>query len=591
MIMIRRFLLAAVILSVPFYNASGQGFQVYPTTLPGFQAGGTSWGDFDKDGDLDLAISGILESAAPVTKVFRNQNGEFQEMGANLPSLYSGSVAWGDYDNDNDLDLLLSGVDYYGEGATLLYRNDNGSFHNVSVPFSGVSFGEAAWLDYNNDGLLDVIVTGDTLYNTPVTRLYRNDDDGNFTYIPSPLFPSVNSFVVIGDYNNDGKQDILVAGYSEAYFLTRLYRNDDGTYVDSVLTFDSVSYGDGVFTDYDKDGDQDLIFMGTNNQVQYVMRQYRNDGNGGFTQIQNSMQGEWGGEISVCDFNNDGYPDLGATGSLCCGDALTRLYKNNGDGSFDTVSAIFPPMANSQLCFGDFDNDGDADFILTGYPVGDTVSAKTFLYMNTSKSSRPAANTPPSSPNGLISEVDGQTVTFRWNHAQDDQTPASALTYNLRAGLTGVTMEGMAPYSNPENGFMKVYDAGNAGQDTSWVLHGLPAGEYFWSVQAIDHSNSGSAFAEVMSFNIGNTGNNEITSDADMITIRPNPVGNTMKIFVANSFYNAHFILSGMNGKRIFSDKLKGTHVTLDAHNLAPGMYFLVLYTDNKILKTKVIKE
>jgi len=409
---IRKILSLIAILYLPFDTAFSQEFQAYPTTLPGFQAGGTSWGDFDKDGDLDLVINGILGSGTPVTKVYRNQNGEFQEMGANLPSLYGGSVAWGDYDNDNDLDLLLSGTDYYGEGATLLYRNDNGSFHSVPVPFCGVSLGEAAWLDYNNDGFLDVIVTGDTLYNAPVTRLYKNNGDGSFSYIPSPFFPSINSFVAIGDYNNDGNQDILVAGYSDSFFLTRLYRNDNGTFVDSGIAFDSVAYGDGIFTDYDKDGDPDLFFIGANNQVQYIIRQYRNDGNGIFIQVPNNMKGEWGGEISAADFNNDGYPDLGVTGSLCCGDALTRLYKNNGDGTFDTLPMNFPPMANSQICFGDFDNDGDADFILTGYPAGDTIPARTYLYRNMSRNAPLTPNTPPNAPDGLTSEVDGQKVIF-----------------------------------------------------------------------------------------------------------------------------------------------------------------------------------
>jgi len=588
---IRKILSLIAILYLPFDTAFSQEFQAYPTTLPGFQAGGTSWGDFDKDGDLDLVINGILGSGTPVTKVYRNQNGEFQEMGANLPSLYGGSVAWGDYDNDNDLDLLLSGTDYYGEGATLLYRNDNGSFHSVPVPFCGVSLGEAAWLDYNNDGFLDVIVTGDTLYNAPVTRLYKNNGDGSFSYIPSPFFPSINSFVAIGDYNNDGNQDILVAGYSDSFFLTRLYRNDNGTFVDSGIAFDSVAYGDGIFTDYDKDGDPDLFFIGANNQVQYIIRQYRNDGNGIFIQVPNNMKGEWGGEISAADFNNDGYPDLGVTGSLCCGDALTRLYKNNGDGTFDTLPMNFPPMANSQICFGDFDNDGDADFILTGYPAGDTIPARTYLYRNMSRNAPLTPNTPPNAPDGLTSEVDGQKVIFHWDHAQDDLTPSLALTYNIRVGLSPATMERLAPYSNPADGFVKVYDVGNVGQDTSWTLLGLPTGEYYWSVQALDHSSAASVFAPAETFSVGNAGTQEIASGEGLVRITPNPVGSTMKITAGKSCENAHFFLCNLNGKRILSGKLDGTSAILDTQNLAPGIYFLVLTKDNNILKIKVVKE
>lgn len=171
--MMRKFFFLILFLALPFCTVIGQDFQLTQTTLPGFQAGGTSWGDFDLDGDLDLVVSGIMESGTPVSKVYRNQNGEFQEMGANLPSLYGGSVAWGDYDNDDDLDLLLSGTDYYGEGATLLYRNDNGSFHPVSVPFCGVSLGEAAWLDYNFDRKL---------------RLFILDKGKDPVLLPSPSF-------------------------------------------------------------------------------------------------------------------------------------------------------------------------------------------------------------------------------------------------------------------------------------------------------------------------------------------------------------------------------------------------------------------
>jgi hypothetical protein len=399
------------------------------------------------------------------------------------------------------------------------------------------------------------------------------------------------SFVAIGDYNNDGKQDILLAGYSDSFYLTKLYRNTGDSFVDSEIAFDSVAYGDGVFTDYDKDGDLDLFLIGNNNQMQYIIRQYRNDGNEVFTSIQNDMQGEWGGEITATDFNNDGYPDLAVTGSLCCGDALTRLYTNNGAGSFIALPITFPPMANSNISFGDFDNDGDSDFILTGYPVGDTISAATYLYRNMITNSSWFTNNPPDAPDNLTSTVDGQKVSFYWNHAQDDLTPSIALSYNLRVGLSPFSMEFSAPWSNPTTGFIKVYDFGNVQQDTTWILSDLPPGTYHWSVQALDHSYAGSVFAPAGTFTIASTGTQEFFTGDDQILISPNPVSNILRITIGNSWQNAGFSFFDIKGIMIATGTLDKHETLLETHNLAPGMYFLIIRKDNIIRKIKIIKE
>ena len=69
-----------------------------------------AWGDYDKDGDLDILLAGASSSGI-VTKVYRNDSGTFTDTGANLTGFASSSVAWGDYDKDGDLDILLTGLD------------------------------------------------------------------------------------------------------------------------------------------------------------------------------------------------------------------------------------------------------------------------------------------------------------------------------------------------------------------------------------------------------------------------------------------------------------------------------------------------
>ncbi|MCB0293430.1 MAG: VCBS repeat-containing protein, partial [Calditrichaeota bacterium] len=110
------------------------------------------WGDYDNDGDLDLAIAGQRDSLAtvnPFSGIFRNDNGSFVDINANLAQLSASILAWGDYDNDNDLDLFLGG--YPGIGSpneAYIYRNDNGSFVDINADLTGVSNGTAEWGDY-----------------------------------------------------------------------------------------------------------------------------------------------------------------------------------------------------------------------------------------------------------------------------------------------------------------------------------------------------------------------------------------------------------------------------------------------------------
>ncbi len=79
-----------------------------------------AWGDYDNDGDLDILLTGSF--GGPVARVYRNTGGAFVDIGAGLTGVQNGSVAWGDYDNDGDLDILLTGLRAGGPVAKV-YRN------------------------------------------------------------------------------------------------------------------------------------------------------------------------------------------------------------------------------------------------------------------------------------------------------------------------------------------------------------------------------------------------------------------------------------------------------------------------------------
>jgi predicted nucleotidyltransferase len=88
-----------------------------------------AWGDYDNDGDLDVLLTGTPDSTSGISEIYRNDgNDTFVPLSAGLTGVFRGAVAWGDYDNDNDLDILLTGTPDGATGISKIYRNDGGIF-------------------------------------------------------------------------------------------------------------------------------------------------------------------------------------------------------------------------------------------------------------------------------------------------------------------------------------------------------------------------------------------------------------------------------------------------------------------------------
>ncbi len=206
--------------------------------LPGVSKGATAWADYDNDGDLDILLSGGTNSG-DVAKIYRNEGGSFVDINAALPDVAFNAVAWGDYDSDGDLDVLATGggaiiPGVSNPGISQIYRNDAGSFVNIAADLTGVMLGSAAWGDYDNDGDLDVLLTGAIVLDdffSRVSKIYRNDG-GTFVSIPNTLTGVWQSSATWGDYDNDGDLDILLTGSSSAGAISKVYRNDQGAFVD-----------------------------------------------------------------------------------------------------------------------------------------------------------------------------------------------------------------------------------------------------------------------------------------------------------------------------------------------------------------------
>jgi hypothetical protein len=443
--------------------------------LPPVQQSAVAWGDYDNDGDLDILLTGSF-SGTRISRVYRNDAGVFTDIGAGLPGVRMSSVAWGDYDADGDIDILLAGNSTGGR-ITRIYRNDAGVFTDASAGLPGVQDPGVAWGDYDNDGDLDILLAGDA-GSAGMARIYRNDG-GTFTDVAAGLPDVFFAAVAWGDYDNDADLDVLLTGFVPGVHFTRIYRNDAGVFTNAEAGLPAAS-ASVAWGDYDNDGDLDIALAGS-----FTARIYRND-DGAFTDIGAGLPGLYESSVGWGDYDGDGQLDLLITGDGV--QDVARVYRNDA-GSFSDIGAGLPGVEASAAAWGDYDSDGDLDILLTG-DAGSTDI--THVY----RSDLAVLNSPPSTPTGLMLTWFTDSVTFHWAASTDDNTPQTGLSYNLRVGTTPGGSEISAAMADHVTGHRRVAALGNANQNLSWTLAIDPPITLYWSVQAIDATFAGSPFAE-----------------------------------------------------------------------------------------------
>ena len=464
---------------------AGPVFEEITTNLTGVYTSSVAWGDYDNDGDLDVLITGSTGGSGAISEIHRNDGGMFTDIDANLIGVRGGSAAWGDYDNDGDLDILLTGA-LSGPGLiSCIYRNDGGHFYDIDANLPGIISGNAAWGDYDNDGDLDILLTGAGGTGTgDISRIYKNDN-GIFSDINAGLPGVSNGNAAWGDYDNDGDLDILLTGYTGSEGISRIYLNDGGIFSETgndLLEHFIVISSCG---DYDNDGDLDVLLTGART---YPISKIYNNESGSFSDIGAPLPYVYYSNTSWGDYDNDGDLDILFTGDTGSG-YISKIYRNDS-GSFFEIDADLPGVYWGNTAWGDYDNDGDLDILLTGNTGSGYISK---IYRNNTL----VANTAPDAPANLVTVPDNEgSFTLSWDQATDNETPQPGLTYNLRVGTTPGGQDILAPMSSIPDGLRKVPAMGSQNHNTSWTIERLPCGETcYWSVQAVDHGFMGSAFS------------------------------------------------------------------------------------------------
>jgi hypothetical protein len=382
-------------------------------------AGGSIAEDFDGDGLLDVALSSCFPSV-PLA-LFRNKgDGTFEDVGARagLGGQLGGlnHVAT-DYDNDGHVDIFVTRGGWLYDGGRIrnsLLRNEgDGTFRDVTRAAGLVDpkcpTQVAVWLDYDNDGDLDVFIGNESRKNRPEPNdapgagdypcnLFRNDGTGRFTDVAAAAGVTNDRLckgAAAGDYDDDGWVDLYVSNIGK----NRLYRNKgDGTFVDVAeelgLTEPAKRSFAPWFFDVDNDGDLDLYVGGYDAQVAdlaawYLKRPfkaspprlYRNKGDGTFEDVTRTYElwrpiAPMGANFG--DLDNDGWLDmLLATGTPNYESLMPNVMLRNAGGRHFEDVTVAGGFGNVQkghgVAFADLDNDGDQDVFneVGGFYAGD----------------------------------------------------------------------------------------------------------------------------------------------------------------------------------------------------------------------------
>lgn len=377
-----------------YINNGGNNFSFTQTNLPARAFVSSDWANYDGDNDMDILLSGwtLPTGTGSDAGVYKNNGGgQFTKVsslnGIDRPT----KIKWNDFNHDGKLDVISGGYFLKNMGAD--------SFRIAS--FRATSYenypGSTVIDDMNNDGLIDIFLAGETLsdvdcnYKSSSTIVYGRDWSlsaiPKFTQVAdvnslNPIIPGGGFFTELyfrwGDFDSDGKQDILMSGDNYAGNSDRflvVYKNNGNNnfslYFNSRVTplppppFSSSPDMDyiGLF-DIDNDGINELFatpnVVYKNNGGQWTISSYA---------AANTSNTAGANYMDFADFDQDGFTDV-----VVSNQSATVVFKNDGAGNMNNITPPPPGYVAGQLGSSserqvqwiDFDNDGDQDILTSG---------------------------------------------------------------------------------------------------------------------------------------------------------------------------------------------------------------------------------
>jgi PGF-pre-PGF domain-containing protein len=521
-----------ILISCNFADASNIGLirnEMWSYNLTAVYYSALAFGDIDNDSDMDLILYGQANSG-DVAKVYIN-NGtlllESPSWQQYLQPMRDGGISFGDIDNDGDLDLITSGcISGGGQSsctsvAAKAYINDGSSFAENTTWLGGVEAVSESSLrfgDIDNDGDLDLGLIGYSI-GGPVGRVYTNNgsslvEDQTWEQNLEDVYQGSLDF---GDIDNDGDLDLVITGDTSVEGkITKIYINNGTSFVEDLVWSSDLLGVDRscvAFGDIDNDGDLDLALIGQFSADH--LRFYVNNGTSlveNQTQEMGGLEGYFRGSIGWGDYDNDGDLDIFGIGKEY---DRNWIYRNENNFSIDYSASNDLHTDNMQQgasAWIDIDGDGTLDLFASGVNTTDLVIS---VYINNNTLS----NNIPSCPASLNEEFVDGLITLSWNSGSDTETQPLGLYYNLRVGTCPGCHDvvsgsfggssGGGGGGGPANAYF-----GNMMQRKSITLNRQfePGTKIYWAVQTIDTGLAKSAWSTEQVYVIPENGSGNETN-------------------------------------------------------------------------------
>jgi hypothetical protein len=415
-----------------YRNGGGMSFTLQTIGGDPKPTSSVAWGDMDGDGDLDFAVG----NDGDVSQLYENDgSGNFVLAWEAMDSKGTQSVAWGDVDGDGDLDLALGNSGWPNTiEVNQVYQNEDGAFNLVweSTGDTKITFA-VAWGDVDNDGDLDLVFANDWQIN----QIYLNESVGHSQLLWESTELSQTYSVAFGDIDSDGDLDLAVGNVGGI----QIYRNNEELFV---LAWDlgvgndtrSVAWGD-------MDGDRDLD-LAVGNWGQGVQI-YQNNGIGGFSLFWVASDPTFTRSVAWGDVDGDGDLDL-AVGNMgakdlgcnCYPGQVNQIYKNLGGTGFDPMPLELPGInATTSVAWGDMDGDGDLDLAVGNHQQLNQILRNDGAIFTSSELTGTVKNTSSVAWGDMDGDGDLDLAVGNWDHVNQIYQNENGEDFNLIWESTG----------------------------------------------------------------------------------------------------------------------------------------------------------
>ncbi len=581
----------------------------------------------DGDGNpIDANDDGVADTTERWQRLYLLTESGFVNTTTNLRIVDRANLDWADINGDGLLDLLglehsFNGYDapddpwYHGGVYT---NNGDGMFTLIDWPLDDRA-NAGAFADFNSDGHIDYVAIS---ADSASSLVYINQGDATFEATSDEVFGEYKigiPYLEVIDFNNDGLSDIFITSNCDnpatndgARVICDIFINNDeepGTFYRAFIGDNGVyQKGNGGvdFADFNSDGYLDFALYGEGGEGTgepaggediwaCITHVYMNNGDGTFQDkpqpaIINDIRPliSSGNGTAAFDWDNDGNHDLIITGWAPDPGPHTQagyLYKGDGAGNFTDAGRV-PGGSETILLFNDWNGDGVMDYLVSGHCwddmwyTGEEVGRTAAVYLNTNTSS---PNVRPSAPSNLVADVSDGEVMLSWDAATDDKTAANALTYEyyLKDGNGDFVLAPASIVGGDKDGVRMVVKNGNLFMNKAISLYDLESGSYSWSVQAIDASYEGSAFAAEASFEVIG------------VSVEQNKLESRLKVYAAYDMVvvkledqmRAKVSIYNLTGQLVRSDIIEGEFRT----NMPDGAYVVKVEQGGDVVAKMVV--